>query len=216
MVSLKNEKEYYQREIGLSTLFTPSKAYSMNKVLFFDIEYFIHNTFRNDPTTKIFYPIQFSLVNYYRERLIHEYLDYYSWGQDYYNSMKLWLKRRRINPLSSIPIDRLNAKLQVYINKSSLLFGYGVENDIKGLKAIGIDIQSFCQVYDISELSLFQNFKGKRSLRDIYNTNFPGDIQIQEIEGGHDAREDTEALRKIYIKYEKHINIELPRLMFHG
>ena len=144
--------------------------YGSTEFMFYDVEYFDDNFVpRNtDFFAPTYFPIQFTLINYFGRICINEWIYY----PDKYHSVELYncylkaLTSRGVPILATCPPLNIEEKIKMYMVKASNMIGYGCAQDVQRMyDVLKIRLTDF-YLLDISLCNIFHNVNGyPKSLR---------------------------------------------------
>ena len=218
-----------KKEFLISSMQLDISHFVPTAYMFFDVEYFDNNIqIKNDdfrinenwkPKTQ-FYPVQFTLTNFFGVLCLNEWIYYDADTLDNISREKYFsfLNRRNVNyQYGTCSKKSLEVKIETNMKGTSVLIGYGIFNDVVLLKcSTGIDLYK----YQLADLSKHPSFR--KQLKKENNSHYPESFRIlsqvflkviiQKMKGNHDAREDCETIRKLF--WHEYDRINLPDLFF--
>ena len=209
---LKKKKEYI-----LATLHMDINIYEATFYMFFDIEYIDNNKFSKNESNKnwhttSFLPIQFSLINYFGQICVNEWIFYDLNSMDFKFKVKYeeFLNNKKIPYRATCPPFMLDNKISMYMKMEQYMIGFGIENDLKYMKdSLMIDLKG---KYHFLDLSYHKEFRQPgKSINYKASLKFLAEkflfTTIQEKKGNHDARIDSETVRRLFLMKEDEYDI---------
>lgn len=205
-------------KIELESMVNENICFDSTHYMFFDIEYFSSGKPNNSFEKVDYYPFQFTLMNYFGQGCVNEwiYYDKKILPEKTYNYYLNSLSRSSVNYDATIDPTFLEKKIINYMKKCTFLIGFGIKEDILWMKNIlKIDLNRF----NLVDLQKHEGFIKKEKRE---NQNYPENLKtlaetrlgkiIQREKGLHNAFEDSNAIRLLFIKeYE---NIKMKELQY--
>ena len=202
-------------EATISSLTSEIKTFGSTYYMFFDVEYFNNGTQQVFmPGKKKYYPFQFTLMNYFGNVCINEWIRYEftDLPKEAWNNYQCLLNQLKIQYESTGPPFFLQSKIEFYMRDSKYLVGYGINEDYNSLRDV-IKIDLNC--YKIADLSRHIGFgQVDRSSKEKYPERLKNLAQIfvekmiQERKGFHDSCSDSDAIRRLFILEKGNINLK--------
>lgn len=191
--------------------------YDSTEFMFFDVEYFDDNYAlrQNNFCKTTYFPIQFTLINYFGRICINEWIFYSinDLNEQIYNCYLKALSSRGVIIDATCNSRNVEGKIKMYMTRSKYMVGYGCETDVNRMyDVLNIKLLSFSML-DLSLCDIFCKQGGSsESLRNNVRRILFRSIHDKNIR--HDSRSDAQLIRALFLEKEDYIITKIQEIKF--